>query len=116
MAILSYNVAPAKGASSVATLSKVDLLALAPVAADAYWADGDNTQKVIITIKSTVGKQKRVLQFDFTQASPEAALAFPQYCRDSFEIQKIVMVDYLGDKLTALGSEVDLSADDISLV
>lgn len=115
MALLSYDIAPAKGASRTATLSKMDLLALAPVAADAYWAEANNTQKVIMTIKSSVGKQKRVLQFDFTQASPEAALAFPQYCRDNFEIEKIVMVDYLGDKLAVLGSEVDLSADDISL-
>lgn len=115
MPLLSYNAAPAKGASRTATLSKSNLLALAPVAADAYWAEANNTKKVIITIKSTVGKQKRVLQLNFTQSSPQAALAFPQYCRDDFEISKIVMIDFLGDKLTILGSEVDLSADDISL-
>jgi hypothetical protein len=114
MPLLSYDVAPAKGATRTASMDKATLLALAPVVADAYWADGDNTQTVIVTFKSTTGSQKRVLIFDFSQATPTAALAFPARCRNNFTISKIVMLDYLGDKLSI--PSPGLSGDNLSLV
>lgn len=114
MPLLSYNVTPAKGTTSVATMDKATLLALTPVAADAYWSVGDNTQTVIVTFKSTAGNQKRVLIFDFAQTSPTASLVFPLHCRDAFTITKIVMLDYLGDKLSV--ASPGLTDDNLALV
>jgi hypothetical protein len=115
MALLSYSVSPAKGTSVTAQLSKVDVLALTGIASDDYWQLAENSSQCIIQIKSTTGNQKRTLTFNFTQASPQAALAFPARCRDNFEIVKVTLIDFLGDKKVVLGSVVDLSADDIAL-
>ena len=114
MPLLSYDVAPTKGATSNATMDKSVLLALAAVSADAYWSNSDNTQTVIVTFKSTSGNQKKILTFDFTQVSPQAAMALPVHCRDSFTINKITMHDYLGDKMSIVAP--GLNEDDIALV
>lgn len=113
MSLLSYNFVPAKGATRTASMDKATLLALTPVAADAYWAEGNNTQTVVVTFKSTSGNQKRVLSFDFSQATPTASLTFPSRCRDNFAISKIIMIDYLGDKLTIV--DPGLTEDDLIL-
>ena len=115
MAIINYVDPPAKGATTTAIMDKAELLALTPVAADAYWSDGNNTQTVIVVMKSTTGNQKRVLTFDFAQGSPSTSLSFPTRCRDNFAISKITMIDYLGDKLNVLAAAVDFSADNIAL-
>jgi hypothetical protein len=116
MPLLSYSTSPAKGTSVTAELDKASVVALTGPAQDSYWSDPLVTQTCIVVLKSTAGNQKRTLTFDFTLAEPQAALAFPARCRDAFEVQKVTLIDYLGDKIVVLGSVVDLSADDISLV
>lgn len=116
MALITYNVSPAKGITVTGQLDKSGVVALSPIAADSYWSDPLVTEKCIVIYKSTTGNQKRILNFDFTQASPEAPLTFPQRCRNEFSIQKVILLDYLGDKKVVLGSEVDLSADNLSLI
>jgi hypothetical protein len=111
MPLLSYNQAPAKGSTSVATLNKSAAVALA--GSDTYWSEQNNIKTVIVTFKSTTGNQKRTLEFDFTVASPTDDLVFPLRSRDDFTIIKVLLLDYLDDKLSI--SNPGLVDDDISL-
>jgi hypothetical protein len=115
MPLLSYSAAPAKGTSVTAQLSKVQVVALTGLAEDTYWQLPENSVQCVVQIKSTTGNQKRTLTFNFTLAAPQASLVFPARCRDNFEIVKVTLIDALGDKISVLGSAVDLSADDIVL-
>ena len=116
MALLTYSSPPSKGSTVTATLSKTDVVALSGIASDAYWSLTQNISKCVIQLRSSTGKQKKILAFDFTEASPETALSFPLRCRDNFVVSKVTVIDFLDDKVSVLGSVVDLSADDISLV
>lgn len=102
MALLSYSSSPQKGSSVTVTLDTALLLSLNAVATDAFWSggnDGDVTQ-AIVTLKTSPGNGKIVLTFDLTQDPCTATLTLPQYCRDVFEISKIVLIDTMGDKVT----------------
>jgi hypothetical protein len=97
MAILNYNQAPAKGSTSVVTLSKADLVAVAQLAADSYWSVADNLKAATILLQSIEGREQITLIFDCTQTSPTANLTFPVHCRSSFGIKQILVEDYLKD-------------------
>jgi hypothetical protein len=97
MALLSYGTAPSKGATTTVTLDKTELAALS---ADPWWQDWENLSQAIITVKSTTGKSKITLIFDLTQSPCTAQMAIPLNTRDEFEINKVVLLDSLGDKLS----------------
>lgn len=120
MALVSYSATPSKGATVTATLDKVALLALDSVTSDPWWADDAGIAQAIVTLKTNPGKGKIVLQFDFTQNPSTAQLTLPQFTRDEFQIDKIVMIDTMGDKIvipraTLLSEIPTLSESEISV-
>lgn len=75
-------------------LSKASLAALPVVAADLYFSNTANWNKVVVYYKSAVGNQKEIVEFDATQASPAADFLVSDKARDNFEVQKIVIQDF----------------------
>lgn len=100
MSLISYSEAPYKGGTVTATLNKTVLVSLDSIASDPWWSDETSTAQAIVTIKSAEGKERIVLTFDFSQFPCTAPLSFPQYCRDQFVVDKILLIDTMGDKLT----------------
>jgi hypothetical protein len=93
MALLSFSPTPAKGATSTATLDKSELMALPAVSGDAYWSDASNAVKAYIIMSSTVGNQEKTLVFDLAQASPTSPISFSLRARDTFQLDKIILMD-----------------------
>lgn len=117
MPLLSFSGTPVKGSSTTVTLDKSTLLGIPSVSGDPFWSgdDGD-IATVMVTYKSTVGNGKRLLEFDFSAASPSAVLNLPLYCRDAFSIHKVVLIDTMGDKLVLSTSDLtSLPAGDTTL-
>jgi hypothetical protein len=59
MSLLSYNQAPAKGSTSVATLNKSAAVALA--GSDPYWSEQNNIKTVIVTLSQPQEIRKELL-------------------------------------------------------
>jgi hypothetical protein len=63
---------------------------------DPYWSDSANISKCIVVYRSTSGRQRKRLEFDFTQESPTVAAEWSAKARNSFEIEEIVLMDFDG--------------------
>lgn len=63
---------------------------------DPYWSDSANISKCIVVYRSTSGRQRKRLEFDFTQESPTVAAEWSAKARNSFEIEEIVLIDFDG--------------------
>jgi len=63
---------------------------------DSYWSDSANIQKCIVVYKSTSGRQRKKLEFDFTQESPTTNAEWSAKARNAFEIEEIVLIDFDG--------------------
>jgi hypothetical protein len=101
MALLNYSSPPAKGLTVTVTLDKNILVSIAAIKSDAWWTnDDENIVQVIVTLKTSPGNGKIVLNFDFAQNPCIAQLTLPLYCRDVLQISKIVLVDTMGDKIS----------------
>jgi hypothetical protein len=85
-----------KGVPATFTLSKVELLAVPMVAADSYFSDSDNWNKVILKYKSSEGKQYEVVEFNATLSSPTGTFSVSEKARDEFEIQTLEIIDFDG--------------------
>lgn len=85
-----------KGVPATFTLSKVELLAVPMVAADSYFSDSDNWNKVILKYKSSEGKQYEIVEFNATQSSPTGTFSVSEKARDEFEIQTLEIIDFDG--------------------
>lgn len=94
MAIVTYQTAPAKDASTTVSLNKTELSQLSVVAADLIFSDTANWRKVEISYGSSVGNQRKILTFDAEQASPTAQLVISDKARDEFEVKKITIIDF----------------------
>jgi hypothetical protein len=85
-----------KGVPATFTLSKVELLSVPMVAADSYFSDSDNWNKVILKYKSSEGKQYEVVEFNATSSSPTGIFSVSEKARDAFEIQTLEIIDFDG--------------------
>jgi hypothetical protein len=112
--IITKAGSPVKGSPTEFTLDKA---ALALLIADAYYADEDNWKEVVLNYKSSTGKQKEIVKFDASLASPAGNFAVSLKARDVFEIHKIVIKDFDGGSfevprsaLTTAEFDVDMGA------
>lgn len=115
MPILTKNETPAKGAKAEFELDKAALAAVTSVAADSYFSDSSNWKSVEMTFKSNPGKQRRVVKFDASQATPLANFFASAKARDIFEIEKIVINDFDNGSFTVLRSELTVAEFDIDM-
>jgi hypothetical protein len=107
MALLNYSSPPAKGLTVTVTLDKNLLVSIAAIESDAWWTDDDgDIVQAIVTLKTSPGNGKIVLNFDFAQNPCTAQLTLPLYCRDVLQISKIVLVDTMGDKISINRSQI----------
>jgi hypothetical protein len=104
MALLSFNPAPAKGFSSEATLNRSELML--EIIEDEYFSQLENVTKVQITYVSSAGKQKKKMEFDFSDISPKSNIAFHARARSTFLLSKVVLINHVGDKITLERSEI----------
>ena len=122
MALITYLTVPEKDSDTTVELNKLDLLALTEISSDAYWGVGTNISKVTILMISTEGGQKKFLNFDFTQATPQQVLSFSDKARDDFQIRGIKLTDFdggnfiIGRATASAGTISELTALDISLI
>jgi hypothetical protein len=105
-----------KGQTAAFTLSKSELLQHAMVVADSYFSDSSNWYRVNVVYKSSAGSQYEIVEFDATLSTPEGSFLVSNQARDSFEIQKLVILDFDGGFLEIPRSEVQASEFDISFV
>jgi hypothetical protein len=91
MPILTKNETPAKGQKAEFELDKS---ALAAIVSDLYFQDSANWKSVEMVFKSNPGKQRRVVKFDASQATPLASFFASARARDIFEIEKIIINDF----------------------
>lgn len=121
MPLLSFSSAPTKGASSTVTLDKTLLLALSEISSDPYWSDADNIKTAVLCYQSSVGKQDKILSFDFTQVAPTATITLSSKARDSFLVKTILLKDFDGGDIVidrsqfSVGTLATLSGFDIDL-
>lgn len=83
-----------KGTAGTVTLNKAELLALAPVAADEFFSDGENIQLVIAEWNSNPGSQREVAIFKFSDATPSHQFLVSESGQDAFELEQLILVDF----------------------
>lgn len=88
-----------KAQEATITLNKADLFALSAVSSDPYFSVQTNVKYAIVEYNSEPGNQRRVLKFDLAQAQPIAALLVSERARDSFELERVTLVDFDGGTL-----------------
>lgn len=120
MALVTFSASPSKGSSVAVLLDKTTLFGLAPVAADAYWSDDFNVERVLVHYASLSSDQRKVLTFYVEDASPEANVLFSLSADDDFRLDLITLVDYDGGSFTldraALSAAVPtISSLDVSI-
>lgn len=103
-----------KGQTAAFTLSKSELLQHAMVVADSYFSDSSNWYRVNVVYKSSSGSQYEIVEFDATLSTPVGSFLVSNQARNSFEIQKLVILDFDGGFLEIPRSEVQASEFDIN--
>jgi len=105
---------PKKGESLTFALNKSLVIA---AVSDSYWSDSANISKCVIVYKSTIGHQKKRLEFDFTQTSPTVNVEWSTKARNNFKIEQIVLIDFDNDKYLIPSENLPSGKDlDFSLV
>jgi hypothetical protein len=92
MSLLSFSATPEKDATVTVTLGKVDLLNLAEVSSNPYWSTTGNILRVEVLFSASETRQKKLLDFDFSQAEPSAALSFSSKASGLFQVSSIVLI------------------------
>lgn len=100
-----------KGTAVSVTLNKTDLFALAAVVADAHFSDSDNVKRCVVEYNSDPSNQRKVLDFDLSQASPTASLLISVKGRDTFLLERLVLEDFDGDILILERAELPSGLD-----
>lgn len=106
MALLNGITGLQKGVKATVTLDKTALFALSPVVADEWFSVQANVQAAKIVYESTTGRQRKVLTFDLSESSPTCNLFFSVKARNSFQIVKIILVDFEKDILSMEGAAI----------
>ena len=106
MALLSGIQSAAKGASVSVTLSVSDLLSLSSVAADPFFSNQANIEKVSVVYVSASGQQKVTLVFNVATNQLSDTLTFSSHARDQFDLHKVIIYDFDGGFLDVPASDI----------
>lgn len=83
-----------KGEELVFALNKTQAVA---AATDVWFQDVNNIRRAFVVYRSTIGNQRKTLEFDFAEASPTAKATWSARSRDSYTVEQIVLEDKDGD-------------------
>lgn len=92
-----------KGTSATLTLDKASLAA---IITNTNFQDTSSWKLVQLFYRSSTGNQKKTVNFDATEASPQASISFSLKAKDSFYIEKILVHDLDGDRCPIYRSSV----------
>jgi hypothetical protein len=118
MPIITKPASIQKGVASSFSLDKATLAAVASVAADSYYSNQSNWQRVSLYYSSSsagVGAQVEVVIFDATQSSPTANFLASSTARTQYNIAQIVIRDFDNGCFVVPRSQLTTSEFDITL-
>jgi hypothetical protein len=115
MPILTKNETPTKGQKAEFQLDKAALAALSSVSSDIYFSDIANWKQVELVYVSPIGRQRKVVKFDATQAAPVGDFFASEKSQNEFEIQYIMINDFDGGEFKVLRSELTVAEFDIDM-
>lgn len=93
------------------SLNKEQLFA---AVSDEYFSVEANVQKAIFVYMSTEGHQKKRVEFLISDESPSDSVTFSLKSKNTFELEKIVLVDHDGGTHVLPSTVVSLSARTLS--
>jgi hypothetical protein len=115
MPILTKNETPTKGQKAEFQLDKAALAALSSVSSDIYFSDMTNWNQVELVYVSPVGRQRKVVKFDATQATPIGVFFASLKAKNDFQIQYIMINDFDGGEFKISRSELTVAEFDIEM-
>jgi hypothetical protein len=118
MPIITKPASIQKGVAASFSLDKATLAAVASVAADSYYSNQSNWQRVSLYYSSAsagVGAQVEVVIFDATQSSPTANFVASSTARTQYNIAQIVIRDFDNGCFVVPRSQLTTSEFDITL-
>jgi len=115
MPILTKNETPTKGQKAEFQLDKAALAALSSVSSDIYFSDMTNWNQVELVYVSPVGRQRKVVKFDATQATPVGVFFASLKAKNDFQIQYIMINDFDGGEFKINRSELTVAEFDIDM-
>lgn len=80
-----------KETSLTFTLDKTDFFA---AITDPYFSIEANVNKIVFVYKSSVGHQRKKIEFLTSQEIPSDTVVFSSKANDLFNLEKIIMIDY----------------------
>ena len=114
MPLLTFSSPPAKGTTVTVTLDKSYLMSMPAVTTtDEYFADPLNVSKVVVVYESEPGKQRDILQFDFSLSNPTAPMTIDAHARNNFFFKFITIFDFEQDKIKLTREQIVLSDESI---
>lgn len=118
MPIITKPASIQKGVAASFSLDKATLAAVPSVAADSYYSNQSNWQRVSLYYSSAsagVGSQIEVVIFDATQPSPTANFLASSTARTQYSIAQIVIRDFDNGCFVVPRSQLTTSEFDITL-
>lgn len=94
--MLTLPGSPAKGQALSFALSKTALLDAVPES-ETYWRIAANIAKVTVVYRSTQGNQRKMMEFNFTDAEPSVSAQWSARARSAFSLEQIILKDFDGD-------------------
>jgi hypothetical protein len=104
-----------KGTPAQFTLSRAGLAEHPVVLADSYFQDSGNWYRVNAVYKSSPGSQYEIVEFDATQSNPVGNFLISNKARDTFQIEKLVILDFDGGYLEIPRSELVVEDWDVAV-
>jgi hypothetical protein len=105
-----------KGSAAIFSLSKSELLQHPMVVADSYFSDSQNWYRINAVYKSSEGSQYEIVEFDASAVTPIGSFLVSTQARDSFEIQKLLIIDFDGGFLEIPRSQLAFADLDVSFI
>jgi hypothetical protein len=105
-----------KGVSAQFSLDKAELLQHSKVQSDSYFSNQLNWYRVNAVYKSSEGSQYEIVEFDASVESPVGVFTVSQKARNSFQIQKLQILDFDGGFLEILRSDLVAADWDIEFI
>lgn len=109
MPLVNFNTTPQKGSTTILSLNKQELLQLTQVSSDEFWSTAANISRVTLSYESTIGKQQKNIDFDFTQSLPTSTIVFSPNARSIFSLKKIILRDFDEGRFSVKRSELSTS-------
>lgn len=105
-----------RGEASILTLNKSALFALPVVVSDSWFSDQMNINYCIAEFRAAGSTQKKRVAFSISASVPSARLYISAKAKDSWALNRLILVDYDADTFTVLRDQVTLAdANDFTL-